>query len=166
MLSYETLLLVAFAFFLGGFVKGVVGLGVPVVVLAILATTVGLKETMALLLVPTIAMNLWQALAGGNFLMLVRRLWLKLLCASLGIWLGVEVLVRIDTHWMVLGLGIILFVYAVLSLRRPQIRPPGKHESWLSPVVGVVAGLLLVHLAHIWCPVSSIFRRLVLPVIN
>jgi len=143
MLSYETLLLIALAFFLGGFVKGVVGLGVPVVVLALLVTTVGLKETMALLLVPTIAMNLWQGLTGGAFLMLIKRLWLKLLCACVGIWWGVKVLVRVDTDLMVLGLGVILLIYAAFSLARPQIRPPGKHEFWLSPFVGVVAGFAL-----------------------
>ena len=140
MLSYEVLSLISLAFLLGGFVKGVVGLGVPVVVLAILVTTVGLKETMALLLVPTIIMNIWQGLSGGAFLMLIKRLWLKLLCACVGIWWGVKVLVRVDTDLMVLGLGVILFIYAAFSLVRPQISPPGKHEFWLSPIVGAVAG--------------------------
>lgn len=141
MLSYETLLLVAFAFLLGGFVKGVVGLGVPVVVLACLTTTVGLKETMAILLFPAAAMNVWQGLSGGAFVMLIKRLWPSLISAVVGIWIGVKILVSVDTDWMVVVLGVMLFIYAAFSLLRTQISPPGKHEIWMSPVVGLVSGI-------------------------
>ncbi len=142
MLSYEVLLLVALAFLLGGVVKGVIGLGFPVVVLAMLATTIGLKEAMALLVIPGIATNIWQALAGGAFKELVKRLWSLLIATVIGIWLGVYVLSMVDPTKLIIVLGVLLFLYSVFSLTRPQIPPPGRHEYWLSPLMGGLGGFV------------------------
>ena len=142
MLSYEVLLLVALAFLLGGLVKGVIGLGFPVVVLAMLATTIGLKEAMALLVIPGIATNIWQALAGGAFKELLKRLWSLLIATVIGIWLGVYVLSMVDPTKLIIVLGGLLSLYSVFSLTRPQIPPPGRHEFWLSPLMGGVGGFV------------------------
>ena len=58
-------LLVSAIFALGGLVKGVAGFGLPTVGLGLLALSRPLPEAMALMLLPTIATNIWQALAGG-----------------------------------------------------------------------------------------------------
>jgi uncharacterized protein len=142
MLNYEVLALVGFAFLLGGLVKGVIGLGFPVVVLALLATTIGLKEAIALLIVPGIVVNLWQALSGGAFLVLLKRLWPLLITTVMGIWLGVYVLSLVDPSKLIVVLGVLLFSYAVFSLTRAQIPPPGKHEFWLSPLMGAIGGVV------------------------
>lgn len=142
MLSYETLLLIGVAFLVGGVVKGVIGLGFPVVVLACLATTLGLKEAMALLIIPGIITNIWQALSGGAFQALVKRLWPLLVATVIGIWAGVYVLASVDPTKLIVVLGILLFSYSVFSLARPQIPPPGKNEIWLSPIMGAAGGFM------------------------
>lgn len=142
MWSVESIVLVFAAFLAGGIVKGVIGLGFPIVVLALLAATVGLKEAMALLVVPGIVTNIWQALAGGAFLSLTRRLWSLLAASIAGIWVGVSVLSVADTRWLIAILGTLLFVYSAVSLGRPQIPPPGRHETWLSPTIGAGAGFM------------------------
>lgn len=142
MLNIETILLVAVSFFAGGFVKGVIGLGFPVVVLAVLAPTLGLKEAMALLVIPAVATNVWQALSGGGFVELVKRLWPMLAMAVVGIAIGVNVLVAVNTQVLIGVLGAILFIYAAMSLAGPQITPPGKHEIWMGPLAGVLGGFM------------------------
>ncbi len=141
-LSYDTIFLVALAFLLGGFVKGVIGLGFPVVVLAMLATTIGLKEAMALLVIPAVVTNVWQALAGGALINLVKRLWTMLVMSIAGIWLGVGILASVETAPLVAVLGILLFSYSVFSLARPQLSPPRENELWLSPVMGAAGGFV------------------------
>jgi uncharacterized protein len=141
-MSYEVLLLIGFAFLLGGLVKGVIGLGFPVVVLATLATTIGLKEAMALLVIPGIITNLWQALAGGAFLVLIKRLWPLLVATIVGIWPGVYVLSIVDPTRLIVVLGVLLFLYSAFSLTRAQIPQPGKHEIWLSPLMGAAGGFV------------------------
>ena len=59
------LLLVAVAtFLLAGFVKGVVGLGLPTVVMALLALALPPAQAAALLIVPSAVTNVWQFAAG------------------------------------------------------------------------------------------------------
>ena len=88
----EIVAMVVGTFLLAGFIKGVIGMGLPVVVLGFLGATLGVREALTIMLIPAIATNTWQALAGPAFGMLVRRLWGFLTAAWVGIWLGVGVL--------------------------------------------------------------------------
>jgi hypothetical protein len=60
------LIMVGVVFCLAGFVKGMVGLGLPTVSLGLLSIIVDLPTAMALLVMPSLATNVWQALAGGQ----------------------------------------------------------------------------------------------------
>ena len=55
------------AFCIAGFVKGMVGLGLPTVSLGLLSLFVDLPTAMALLVMPSLVTNIWQAIAGGEF---------------------------------------------------------------------------------------------------
>ena len=81
MVDLVMLSLVALAFCIAGFVKGMVGLGLPTVSLGFLSLFVDLPTAMALLVMPSLVTNIWQAIAGGEFTSLFRRLWLFLLLA-------------------------------------------------------------------------------------
>ncbi len=142
MWSIETLILLALTFFAAGAVKGVVGLGLPTVTLAVLTAAIGLKPAMALLLVPSFVTNLWQAVVGGAFWTLMRRLALLLGAVVIATWLGVRVLATADTAWLSALFGALLVVYAGTGLLRPVVPDLRAHERWLSPVVGAVNGVL------------------------
>ncbi|MGI9385888.1 MAG: sulfite exporter TauE/SafE family protein [Methyloligellaceae bacterium] len=143
MWTIETVAIVGGAFLFGGFAKGVTGLGLPIVVLTILATTVGLQEAMGLLIVPGVITNIWQALAGPDFWRILRRLWPVFVTSVIGIWLGVQVLASSDQKLLIALLGFILFLYSAISLISPQVRPPGaKTEKWLTPVMGTLGGFI------------------------
>ena len=66
-------LLVSAVFLLAGFIKGVAGFGLPTVTLGILALSRPLPEAMALMLVPALVTNIWQALAGPALWTALRR---------------------------------------------------------------------------------------------
>ena len=142
MWTAEILALLGVTFFLAGLVKGVVGLGLPTVTLAILTATLGLKPAMALLLVPSFVTNVWQGLVGGHFFALMRRLALLLLAVVAATWFGVKILASADTALLSALFGALLVVYAGLGLVRPIVPDLRSHESWLSPVVGAINGLL------------------------
>jgi uncharacterized protein len=142
MWTLETLLAVTLIFTLAGFVKGVAGLGLPTIAIALMAVFIGLKEGIALMVVPTIATNVWQALAGGQFLALTRRFWSLLVAAVLGAWIGVGILAQSDATLLAAVLGVLLCLYSVTSLASPPVPPPGRAEPWLSPVIGVTGGLI------------------------
>ena len=79
MLSVELTIYIFFVYILAGFVKGVVGVGLPTISLAMLAIFLGIKEAMLILLVPSLITNIVQALAGGRLYELTKRLWIFLL---------------------------------------------------------------------------------------
>lgn len=133
---------IAATFLLAGTVKGVIGLGLPTVSLAILTALFDLPSAMALLLAPSLATNLWQACIGGNALALFRRLWPFFLCATATIWLGAQALTHIDFDLLTRLLGLLIVVYAVTSLAGFRLSiAPGK-ETWCNPVFGTINGVL------------------------
>ena len=142
MWSVEVIAIVCATFLFAGWVKGVVGLGLPTIALALLAATVGLREAIALMLVPSMVTNVWQGLAGGAFVPLLRRLWPLLLAACLGTWFGVGVLAQADTVLLTGVLGVMICAYAGVSLAAPQMPPPGRWEGILSPTIGAIGGIV------------------------
>jgi uncharacterized protein len=142
MAAPENLTIIAATFLLAGFVKGVTGLGMPTVSLAILTAVLGHKTAIALLLVPSFVTNVWQALVGGSLTIILRRLWPLLLTLSLATWAGVAVLARTRSDVLAALLGLVVVSYAVTGLARIELPQPGRREGWLTPLVGMVSGLL------------------------
>ncbi len=54
-------------FLLAGTVKGLVGLGLPTITIALTSMVLPLTESIALIALPTIFSNIWQASIGGQF---------------------------------------------------------------------------------------------------
>lgn len=142
MMELSSLAAIAATFLLAGTVKGVIGLGLPTVSLAVLALLFDLPTAMALLLAPSFATNLWQALVGGNLLSLLRRLWPFLAIATVMVWVGILSLTRVDLALLTSLLGVTLIVYAGANLAGLRFSIPEDREKWLGPLAGLVNGLL------------------------
>jgi len=137
-----TLALIAGVFLLAGFIKGVIGLGLPTVSLGLLTAVIGLQPAMVLLIVPALVTNAWQALAGGHARVVLRRIWPFLLAATVTIWIGARALTRVDLTYLSALLGLLLIAYALLGLFRPPVTLPKTWEAWAGPALGIVNGLL------------------------
>jgi uncharacterized protein len=66
----STLAAIAGAFLLAGFVKGVIGLGLPTVSIGLLGLLMTPAQAAAILVVPSLVTNTWQAAVGGGLLAL------------------------------------------------------------------------------------------------
>ncbi len=129
-------------FLLAGMVKGVIGFGLPTVSLAVLSVAVELPDAVLLMVIPSVVTNIWQAVDGPHFLALVRRFWLMLLASAVGVWFSYGLLLLTNPKAMTGLLGIVLCVYAVISLRGGQLIPRITHERFVSSAVGLTAGAL------------------------
>lgn len=103
-MSLAVLVVIASTFVLAGFVKGVIGLGLPTVAMGLLAIVMPPAQAASLLVVPSLLTNVWQAL-GPDLAPLVRRLWPMLLAICLGTWLGGGLLTADDGTRASIGLG-------------------------------------------------------------
>jgi len=142
MFDPATLVLIALTFLLGGAVKGVIGLGLPTISLALLTATIGLQPAMTLLLVPSFATNVWQAVAGGNTRAITARIWPFLLLATASVSLGAMALTRVNIAVLSALLGGLLIVYSVINLGHPHLSIPRSWEVWAGPLAGVANGIL------------------------
>ncbi|MFF7707967.1 TSUP family transporter [Pseudomonas sp. NPDC007930] len=134
--------LLVFTFVAAGLVKGVTGMGLPTVAMALLTTALPPLAAAALLVVPSFVTNLWQLLAGPSTRAVLRRLWPMMLGIVLGTVGGAAGLARVDPRWSGVGLGLALILYAAYALRAPQLAVPKAAEPWLGPLVGVLTGLI------------------------
>jgi len=141
-LSTWLVLSVAATFFLAGVVKGITGMGLPTVAMAVLGATMSPVAAAALLIVPSFVTNIWQLLTGPSFSVLVRRLWLMMLGVVVGTVACSSILANGNVKWTTAGLGAALIVYAGFTLLAWQLSVPAAYERWLSPLVGVTTGLV------------------------
>lgn len=135
-----TLAIIVVAFVLAGTVKGMLGVGLPTVAMSVLSFRLGMAEAVAMLIMPTVITNLWQLIAGPRFFHLIRRFAWLIAGLIVGAFVGVRLLV--DGHMAMLLLGLLLAGYGVLGLSRYQFSLSRRWEARLSPVVGVITGVL------------------------
>lgn len=143
----ETVFILAvagFAFALAGFVKGVLGQGLPTVAVGVLALIMSPGEATALLIIPALLTNIWQAWAGPSFLPLLRRLWPTMIAIALGTWiataLGFGLLTPEAASIARKTLGVTLILYGILGLSNVNLRTPRCYEPWLGPAMGAANG--------------------------
>ena len=74
-MSEPLLLFIAAAFLLAGFVKGVIGLGLPTVSMGLLAVAMPPTHALAIVIVPAVVTNIWQTFVGPYLRDIIRRLW-------------------------------------------------------------------------------------------
>jgi len=136
------LLAVGASFILAGFVKGVVGLGLPTVAMGLLSLVMPPVQAAALLIVPSMVTNVWQLAAGPGVMPLLRRLWPLLACAMAGTLLGGALLPGDSGAWAVVALGVALIAYALAGLCSLRLTVAPRHEGWLAPLIGTLTGLV------------------------
>ena len=130
--------LVGSAFLAAGLVKGVVGLGLPAVAMALLGLAMPPVEAASLLVVPTIVTNIWQLYAGPRLGAVTRRFATMMAAICAGIPLGIGLLTR--GTYATVALGAVLVAYGAIGLIAPRFSIPKRAERWCSPLVGLVTG--------------------------
>ncbi|UYN94761.1 MAG: sulfite exporter TauE/SafE family protein [Enhydrobacter sp.] len=129
-------------FLLAGTVKGLVGLGLPTIVIALTTLVLPLTEAVALIALPTIITNVWQAAVGGNFTRILRRQWPLILSLALSLYATMWLVGQRGPNWAFLVLAIVLIVYGGLGLLRIRLHIHADLEKPLAPVIGTVSGFV------------------------
>jgi uncharacterized membrane protein YfcA len=140
---FEPLLfLIAAAFLIAGFIKGVIGLGLPTVSMGLLAVTMQPSHALAIVIVPAIVTNIWQTFVGPYLRDIIRRLWPLMVGTVVGIWLNAGMLTGPYARYTTIVLGILLVIYAITGLRKFSFTVARSHEKWIGAVVGVMTGMV------------------------
>ncbi len=109
------------ALMLGGMVKGITGIGVPLVAMPILTHFLPVKQAVLLLSMPIILGNIPQAFEGGEIMQTVKQIAAPLVGTVIGNVVGVSVLIALDPHHAQAVSGVMLIVAVALMLASPKL---------------------------------------------
>lgn len=151
-----TLAFIAFAMAAGGLIKGVCGLGFPIVAMGIMTQSLPVPLCLAILVGPLVATNLWQAATNGVPLAAWKRYWPIIVCLIGFTFVGARLVVGMDPRTLFLIVGTVVLVFCATNLWSPNLRLSKRLEGPLAPVAGTVAGLM-AGLSGIWGPPITMY---------
>lgn len=121
---------------IAGLLKGIIGVGMPIVALPLLSLFMDIKSAAMLLSMPLIFSNVPQALEGGKTGRSLRHLMPVLLGMIPGLVLGVRILLALEADVARTVAGLVLMGVAGVTLRAPKLQLPPR---WVLPA-GVAFG--------------------------
>jgi len=131
-----------------GLLKGVIGIGMPVVALPLLALFIDVKSAAMLLSMPLVLSNLPQALEGGRTGRGLIQLTPVFLGMIPGLWLGVQIMLALDTNVAKAIAGVVLIGVGGVTLLAPKLRleprlvlPAGVTFGFLGGLLGGIAAM-------------------------
>src|SRR5712675_463233 len=136
------LFLIAAAFLLAGFIKGVIGLGLPTVSMGLLAVTMQPSRALAIVIVPAVITNIWQTFVGPYLRDIIWRLWPLMVGTVIGIWLNAGMLTGPYARYGTIVLGVLLVIYAIVGLNKFSFNVARRDEKWIGGIVGVMTGVV------------------------
>lgn len=135
-------LLFAAALLAGGFVKGALGVGLPLLAVPLLSLGVQPHLAIALLVVPVLASNFWQALEGGQFMPSLRRFGGLIAAQFLATVLTVRLTLTLSASQLNAMLAGAVLLAVVLMALKPTLQISASRERVVGVIVGLVSGLL------------------------
>lgn len=141
-LDPETIALAVIIFFLAGIIKGVVGFGMPLFAITLLALTMPLTTAIAANVGPSLITNVRQAFRGPYLVALIKRLWPFLVPAIGLIWFGIAIQLQVNEAYPGLMLGVLAVSFAAVSALHYEIRVTPAREKPFGFMLGIVNGLI------------------------
>jgi len=124
------------------FVKGATGLGFPVIAVPVAAQFLDPQTTVVAISIPAFVLNLIQSLQSGIPTALLRRFLPALVFLIPGAILGTALLARVPGPMITLSLGLIVTLYAILSIWRLRLVIQPSQERGAGAVFGLCGGLV------------------------
>ena len=136
------LALLAGVMLVAGGVKGVLGIGLPLVAVPLLSQVMPVPTAIAVMTLPILVSNLYQGLDRRLVAPTLRRFWPMILVAMVTCLASAQLLVALDAATTYLTLGLIVMAFALFSLVSDRVTVPPHLERPLGPLVGLMAGAL------------------------
>jgi len=135
------ILLVLAAVAFGFFIKGIVGIGGPLLAIPILASFTGVEYAVAVVAFPTFVANVWMLWDFRSAAAGMRKYLVPLLIAgTVGTVVGAWILVSIDDRVLSFTLALFVIAYIIWFLTNSEARLSERAAERLTVPVGLVTG--------------------------
>jgi len=139
-LSTELVVIALAAISVGALIKGMTGLGLPLIAVPAIATFTSVEEAVILMIIPTLGSNLWLVVSHRRFGSLIRAHLPFLVAGFAGGILGTFALVAIDDRWLKLMLAAWLALYLLQFVFGNFLRSVFHAKGAAAAAVGLTAG--------------------------
>ena len=129
--------------FVAGFIKGIIGFGMPMIILGASAAISLPSLGLAVLVLPTLVTNVYQVSLFGRTELIasIKEFKFFLLSCLLGLFVGAKLFIVANLNSLVGGIGLVVFILSFLQLIK--IKGPERNNSMcLSSIFGGITGLL------------------------
>ena len=130
------------AVLLASYIKGVIGFGFPTISTPIVALFLDPRTAIVVLIFPNLVMDGIQTVRKSGLLDTLKRHAMLLLFGIGGTFLGTQLLVWFSSQKLLLILGAFVLVFVAVNVSRVSFRVPLGLERYLSPPIGLFAGVL------------------------
>ncbi len=135
-------LLAVTALAFSGVVKGMVGVGFPVVAMSILTVFLDPVAAIGLVSIPVLATNAWQAFQANSYAAVFKRFWPLIVTLVVGTWIGGLAVAQVDTNVLLGAIGGIAVIFSLFSVLSPNLHISSGKEKFFGPFTGIVAGII------------------------
>ena len=138
-----TVVYILFTYFLGGITQGILGVGLITVVISLLSFVIDVKETIALVIIPTIITSFFQMINGSNLKAIIKDTRYFLVFSTLIIVPGVFLLKVLESDLILIFIAILLFMNSSLSLSNRVVAIPNHQNSIIQVSAGSLNGFII-----------------------
>lgn len=128
--------------FIAGVVKGTTGIGYASCALPFLATAIGLKAAMGLVIVPAMASNAMLLFTAGHLAATITRFWTLYVAIIAGVGAGSWGFTLIDQAIAAKLLGGVILLYGLQTILQPGFALGPRGETLLKVPTGFLNGLI------------------------
>ena len=131
-----------FALCCGGFIKGALGVGTPLLTVPMMAQVLPPQMAIAIMAIPVVVANLWQFSQAERSRAVVARFWPTLVAILVGTWIGVKILSEIDEKTLMVLVGVAVIAFALLQGSRFRLHLPDRLVKPAGLLFGCASGLI------------------------
>ena len=132
----------------GGLIKGALGVGTPLLTVPLMALVLPAQTAVAIMAIPVVVANLWQASQAKRLAAVVSRFWPAFGAVLAGTYIGVAILSTIDERALLLFVGVVVIAFTILqgssysfNLSSAMEKPAGVAFGLSSGVIGGVSSM-------------------------
>jgi len=135
-----------FALTCGGFIKGALGVGTPLLTVPMMAQVLPPQMAIAIMAIPVVVANIWQFAQAERSSAVIARFWPTFIAILVGTWIGVKILSTLDENTLMTLVGIAVISFALLQgskfrlhLSDRLVRPAGVLFGGASGLIGGIS---------------------------
>ena len=131
-----------FALCCGGFIKGALGVGTPLLTVPMMAQVLPPQMAIAIMAIPVVVANLWQFAQADRSTAVVERFWPTFVAILVGTWVGVKILSVIDERTLLILVGVAVIAFALMQGSRFRLHLPDQLVKPAGILFGGASGLI------------------------